>query len=291
MTIQEVFEELNIEHLETGHHHCRPGWVQLDCPFCGRGSRKFHLGYNISRGYFSCWKCGPKFANVVLQKYGIPRKKAEELLSGINTAYGPRKRERSRVSLQEPKGIGPLHPAHIRYLEGRGFDPIEIQRVWSIQGIAMAPQLRWRIYIPVIQGGMTVTWTTRAIGDKVADRYISASQEQEVINIKECVYGLDLCYHSVIIVEGPADAWAIGPGAGAVFGTAFTTAQVRKLIQIPNRYVCFDSSPSAQREAQKLCDQLSMFPGRTENIELDAKDPGEASKKEIRLLRRHANLF
>ena len=121
-------------------------------------------------------------------------------------------------------------------------------------------------------------------------RYISASAEQEKINHKHLIYGQDFCHHSIIVVEGPLDAWRIGPGAGALFGTAFTTAQVRKIVKYPYRYIVFDSSAEAQRRARELAEQLSAFQGITETIELDAEDPGSASPKEIRRLRRVTKL-
>jgi hypothetical protein len=101
---------------------------------------------------------------------------------------------------------------------------------------------------------------------------------------------LEACRHAIVITEGPTDAWAVGPGAGALFGTAFTPAQVAELVTIPRRVVCFDSSPAAQQQAAKLAEQLSCFPGITENVLLDAKDPGSATQKELRLLRRFAGL-
>lgn len=155
--------------------------------------------------------------------------------------------------------------------------------------MAHPPILSWRIYIPILWKGRRVSWTSRAIGN-VSQRYYSASADQEEINHKHLVYGMDFCRSSIVIVEGPADVWAIGPGAGALFGTAFTPAQIRKLIDIPYRYICFDSSPDAQREATKLAEALSVFPGVTENLLLDAKDPGEASSKELNSIRRHAKL-
>ena len=135
-----------------------------------------------------------------------------------------------------------------------------------------------------------MSWTTRAIGDKVTQRYISASAEQEKINHKHLVYGEDFCRHSSVVVEGPIDAWRIGAGAGALFGTAFTASQVRKIVQHPYRYIVFDSSKDAQARAEELADQLSVFPGATEIIVLDAEDPGSASRKEVRLLRKAARL-
>lgn len=289
MTLQSVLDDLGIEYLESGHHHCRPGWIQIrGCPFCGSDS--YHLGWNLQLNYASCWKCGGHHWFKVLQALGVPKEKARSLFSGIEVGEESISRERRQISLLEPKGRGPLQAPHRDYLLRRGFDPDRLVLVWELEGIGIAARLPWRIYIPIIQKGRRVSWTTRTIGSRVQPRYLSASAEEETVNHKEIVYGIDYCRHSVVIVEGPADAWRIGPGAGAVFGTAFSTAQVKALVEFPYRYICFDSSPDAQALACELAEQLSVFPGQTENIVLDAKDPGEASPKEIKRLRRVAKL-
>lgn len=154
----------------------------------------------------------------------------------------------------------------------------------------MAGRLSWRLFIPITYNGDEVSWTTRSIAQDVRQRYISASAKQEAVNHKTLVYGQDHCFHSVVIVEGPLDAWKVGPGAGALFGTAYTPAQVKRLVRHPNRYVCFDSSPDAQAQAERLVDELSCFEGVTENIVLDAEDPGSAPERELRLLRKHTRI-
>lgn len=288
MTIQDILDEARVEYLASGHHHCRPGWIQLKtCPFCG--SQNYHLGYHLVLGYFSCWRCGSHSRWSVLSALKIPRETIQSFrpARAIDTA---RPYERRRISLREPVGRGPLTPAHLEYLRQRGLDPNEVVNFWEVEGIAIAPRLSWRLYIPIIHQGERVSWTTRAIGDRVAQRYISASAEDEVINHKHLVYGRDFCHHTIVVVEGPIDAWRIGPGAGALFGMTPTLAQMRILAAIPRRFVCLDSSPDAQRRARHLCEQLAGFPGVTENICLDAKDPGEASRREIILLRRAAGL-
>src|SRR3990167_3422144 len=290
MKLEEVLDDLGIPYLqEGGHHHARPGWIQIDCPFCGPGSHRFHMGYHLTLRYCNCWRCGSHHLVKVLEALGLARDKAWEVHRSVDTDFAI-KRERTRISLKIPAGIGPLGPSHVRYLRGRGFDPEEISKTWKVQGIGLSPRLAWRIYIPVIHQGAQVSWTTRAIGDRVTQRYISASAEEEAINHKSVVYGADFCHHSIVVVEGPIDAWAVGPGAGALFGTGFSIAQVRKIAQFPRRIICLDSSPDAQERARELADQLSVFPGVTENVVLDGKDPAEAPKNEIRLLRKIANL-
>lgn len=292
MTIQELLSELRIDFKQAGeHHHARPGWIQIrHCPFCR--SDNYHLGWNVEINYASCWRCGGHRADKVLAALGVGREKAREILRYVEPGF-VQSRERSRISVLEPKGKGPLSNVHRLYLLRRGFTMEDISglaELWQVEGIGRAAKLGWRLYIPIVYRGVRVSWTTRAVGDKVAQRYISASADEEVINHKELVYGLDFCHHSVVVVEGPLDAWKIGPGAGAVFGTMFTTAQIKKLIKIPRRYVCFDSSPDAQRRAEDLANQLACFPGITENLLIDAKDPGEASPKELKLIRKVARL-
>jgi len=290
MTFEEILSELKVTFVQAGsHHHARPGWINLDCPFCGGDSGRFHLGFNIASKYTFCWKCGHHHLDRVLEALGCPRARAVELARSVDTEIEI-KRDLAPSQLVVPRSLGPLLPAHKRYLRGRGFDPGELEVIWKIKGIGIAHKLAWRIYIPVTRKGKQVSWTTRAIGEDVGQRYISAPAANESRNIKETVYGLEACHHSIVIVEGPTDAWAIGPGAGALFGTVFTPAQVNELVSIPRRVVCFDASPPAQAQATKLAEQLSCFPGITENVCLDAADPGSASPAELRLLRRFAGI-
>lgn len=293
MKIQDILDELRVEYKEAGeHHHTRPGWIQLRvCPFCS--SQNYHLGYNLQSRYFNCWKCGGHHVLKVLEALGIPKRKALSLFPALESTAQPKERERSRVSLMEPAGRGPFGNNHRLYLLRRGFSMKEVstlENLWQVEGIGRAAKLGWRLYIPITYQGRKVSWTTRAIGERVYQRYVSASAEEEVINHKSLVYGFDFCSHSIVVTEGPVDAWKVGPGAGALFGTTFTTAQVKLLVSIPRRFVCFDSSPEAQRKANELANQLSCFPGVTENLIIDAKDPGEASRKEIQLVRRAARL-
>ncbi len=289
MNIREILDDASIEYLGAGqHHHARPGWIQLKhCPFCS--SDNYHLGFNLAGGFFACWRCGGHSVQKVLVGLGLDERQARELAATV-TLDQPIPRERTKISLKIPRGIGPLQESHERYLWDRGFDPEEILRLWKVQGIGIAVRLSWRLFIPIIYQGEIVSWTTRSIGHGVIQRYISASSEEEKINHKHLIYGEDYCCHSIIVVEGPTDAWRVGPGAGALFGTGFTTAQVKRIVSHPYRCIVFDSSMEAQARAEELADQLSAFPGQTEVICLDAEDPGSATDKEIRRLRRAVRL-
>lgn len=182
-----------------------------------------------------------------------------------------------------PKTV-PLLPIHKEYLEKRGFNSAELKRLWRLKSIGLASKLAWRIFIPIHFNNETVSWTTRKIGDNGA-RYISAKSTEEIVSAKTLLYGEDYIQQSLIVCEGPTDAWRIGPGAVATMGISYTKEQVSRISKYPQRVICFDSELEAQKRARKLCNDLESFPGKTLNVVLDSKDPGSASYEEIQELR------
>jgi len=282
----EFFESLGVAFAQAGeHHHARTDWLQLKhCPECQ--SDNYHLGFNLAGRYFVCWRCGGLKTIRVLQSLGANRQTIQQFFEGLEL---PELVSRPSGKLVEPPHRGPLLKAHRKYLRERGFDPEELVRIWELEGIGISTELAWRIYIPLVEKGRRVSWTSRALGNR-GQRYVSAAQEAEAVPHKHCIYGGDLARHALVIVEGPTDAWRIGPGAGALFGTAFTSGQVRKLSRFPYRYILFDNEPVAQSQARNLAEQLACFPGETTILECDAEDPGKMSDKSVRQLRRLARL-
>ena len=188
--------------------------------------------------------------------------------------------------LKLPKGVGPLQPSHEWYLKQRKYDPAEISELWGVQGIGLSSQLPWRLFLPITHQYETVSWTTRAIG-KAEPKYISAGPLEESLPHKSLLYGEDLASHAIIIVEGPFDAWRIGPGAVATFGLNYSPEQLRRMKNYPVRVVCFDNSDLAQKRASALADRLEVFDGETHVVCLSGPDPDSTPKREIRQLRSH----
>lgn len=276
------------------HHHTRAGWENCDCPYCGAGTNTYHLGFP-ERGFAcSCWKCGRHgVIETVALLLGETEGKVRSLFKGLDlTPARSSKAERKpiRAHCLLPKGLGPLLGAHMRYLRERGFDPEELEKLWGIQGIGIASRLAWRIFIPIHYRGEVVSWTTRSISPDAGQRYLSASESEEKLPHKSLLYGADKASQAICIVEGPIDAWAIGPGAVATCGLGYSDQQLERMTRFPVRAVCFDNEPQAQRRARDLINTLSVFPGTTLNIQLDAKDAAEASCKEIKQLRKAIGL-
>jgi DNA primase len=292
LNIIDFCREHGIEFREPGqHHHCTDGYINIDCPRCSPGSGKFRLGWNVRGGFFHCWSCG-KLSTISIwaELSGRSYKQVRQLFKDSATddvSYEP---PRPPGKLKLPRGIKHLQGPHIKYLTKRGFSSLQIadlQTYWKIQGIDWHnPALAWRIFIPVIIDGETISWTTRAIGDSNPRRYITARDDQQKFSIKDVLYGVDYCQHSIVVVEGPIDVWKIGPGAVALMGLDYSQSQLYEISRFRNRYICLDSTNEAQDVARRLCNEIKSFPGNTFNIRLrTGKDPGECSDEELKKIR------
>lgn len=285
VTFPDILNELGIPHLSEGHEHCRPGWIQLDCPFCSKDWKHWRLGYNLQWHYMSCWSCGKhSVASSLVEATGKSYGLVKELLERVDRVFSTDKPVECG-KLRLPAGLGPLLPAHKRYLKERGFNPDHLEREWGLQGIGVAARLQWRVFIPIIHSGKTVSWTTRTIGTE-GKRYINASPSEESMRAKDVLYGIDKCHHAILVTEGCFDAMRIGPGAVATMGLSYTKSQLNTIARFPVRGIVFDNEEGAQERAKKLCQDLSLFPGTTTRVEIDSPDPGSASKKEVQLLRK-----
>jgi len=271
------------------HRNVRDGWIGIDCPHCdGTGSGKYHLGIHPDTLASTCWRCGPKSLGDVLARIlRIPLHRAITLLGEVPKS--PRIVSETglrRGVLERPRGLGPLSEAHLGYLRGRGFDPEELERLWGLRGIGLSSRLGWRLWIPIHLDGEVVSWTTRTIGEKSGSKYINAKPEQESVPIKSLLYGVDYVRHTMMVCEGPADVWRIGPGAVAMMGLSVTEEQMETIGNVPKRIVCFDNEPAAQKRAGELCRTLECFSRATANVCLEANDPGEADEVEVSELRK-----
>jgi len=241
-----------------------------------------HYGINLHSLYGNCWRCGGHGLAFALSK-STGRASYPEIVKALGKAAPIGKAENTHEGVYTPpRGVCEMLPAHRNYLKQRHFDPDKIARLWDVEGIGIASKLQWRLFIPIIENGVRISWTTRTIGDSKT-RYVSASLAEEALPHGQALYGLDYVRNACIIVEGPTDVWRLGPGTVGTFGTAFNNQQIRRLAKIPVRAICFDRAATA--EAERLCDRLSIFPGDTYVVELDSEDPGDANFREIRKIR------
>ena len=214
------------------------------------------------------------------------------MVEGYTGVYDKRPQPTSSM-VKLPPGVGEFQKSHLKYIRERGFDPQYLYDTWGVRGIGLNPKLSWRLFIPIHVQKRVVSWTTRSIAANSDRRYISASPEEEAVPHKTILYGADLVPGgTIIVVEGPADAWRIGPGAVATFGLSMSLQQVREIGSYPRRVLCFDNEPGARRRAVELAERtFSHLPGETLVVSLETgKDPGCAEPQEVQELRTKVGL-
>lgn len=253
----------------------RGGWISTHCPHCA-GSADWHLGYNLAKNFYKCWRCGGHPTIETLAKLcHVDRPTAAELYRSITSAPGGaaravRDREaQARVGIsryRHPGGVGPMESNHRRYLEGRGFEPDRIAGEWGVLGTGPTSRLdgidyRFRLLVPIVWDGAEVSFQARDVTGKSDLKYISCPPEREARSHKTVLYGRQESWGRVgVVVEGVTDCWRLGPMACATFGIQYRPEQVLEIADRFERvFVIFDAEPAAQEQARMLAARLRML--------------------------------
>jgi hypothetical protein len=94
----------------------------------------------------------------------------------------------------------------------------------------------------------------------------------------------------MLLVEGIADVWNVGPGTGATFGIDYTREQEAVLYKYEGIiFIMFDAEEEkAQEQAELLAWQLHN--NEADIITLNYGDPGELSPSEVVSLRKELGM-
>ena len=284
--VKTILDTYKVVQAPQGNTHYRHGRANTLCPFCNHVN--YLLGFNLSYSYPNCYNCGPKrLADAIAGVCRISVKEAMALTKDMRRGSSlPTARPTGKYN--PPKGIKPLMSMklHREYIRSRRLDPKLLEEVWNVGAIGELGHHKWRIFIPILVRGRPVSWTTRSISKNNTLRYLSASFKDEELSAKTILYGEDFCGDTILVMEGAMGVYSIGAGSVATLGTGYTPEQFARMTKYAKRYVCFDNEPAAQRRARKLFRELSVLPGKTWNMVIDAKDPNEASEREKRLIRK-----
>ncbi len=293
MNFTKFLEDNNIEYLTEGHKHCRPGWVNIKCPFC-TGHEGYHLGYDLHKNYFHCWRCGGHSVLQTIQKLtGTSKSEALQIISQYK-GYSPLPktavRQVKRKRFRYPSGTAELGEKHRKYLESRNFDPNKLQQEWGLLGagpVALLDDIdyKFRVLAPIQYRGKVVSFQARDVTERAKMKYLACPKPREVIHHKQILYGIDKCKKdAVALVEGITDVWRLGPGAVACFGISWKMAQAALLAQRFQRiFILFDDDPQAKQQASALEAELA-FRGKEVEIEYIQGDPGDMPQEEANYL-------
>lgn len=289
-SILDVYREYGVSYTTE-----RDQWVNTKCCHCSDHGQ--HLGFNISRTYYTCWRCGWHDVPSTLSKLlGVDLHHAREIYNSIRgapDAAAQARRDRlaqAKVRIKgyrRPAGVIPLQRPHARYLERRGFDPDKIVAEWDIWSTSPLSFLdnidyRYRLFIPIMWEGQEVSFQTRDFTGKAKQRYMACPIEREIEHHKHILYGNEAGWKDRlgIAVEGVTDCWRLGSLAFGVFGVQY---KLEQLAQIDRKFdrvaIVFDSERDAQRQARRLWSQLRGMSVDATVIDLgDDKDPGSLSE-------------
>lgn len=295
MKTLELLRDHNVPCQTEGHKHCRPGWINMTCPFCV-GNPGLHLGIKFDGSIATCWRCGwHPIKKVIAKLIGISESEAR----GIMQQYGGKpagakakevKRKIRAKAHKLPSDTGPLKTMHKTYLRGRNFDADRLAVNWKLLGtgpISKLDKTRYnhRILAPIFWDRKRVSFQTRDITNKHPAKYMACPEDRELIKHKHVLYGRqDLWGDAGICVEGITDVWRLGKHAAATFGIKYTHKQIRLLSKHFNRVlIAFDDDPQAQEQAKKLKAELILRGVEAVNIELK-NDPGSMTPQQAKTL-------
>lgn len=278
MTLIDFLRRHGIPYSLSPHKNVRPGWVGVDCPRC-RTTGKYHLGIPIGGGGGHCWQCDdvdPLWALSIAS--GLTRRDVAAELADWDSR--PREApQRVRQPARRPAGVVPLSHdlavRHRRYLESRGFRPEVLEELWGLMATGPAGPAAWRVLVPIGANGVEIGWTARSIVDGVVPKYLTMPG----MDLSDILYGWDYVRQAVILVEGPADAWRLGPGAVALLGQALTPARLEMLTGMPRVFICLDAD--AAKRAGEMARRLEGIVGDVYRINLPDGDPGDLPRDEV----------
>lgn len=289
MNFEKMCRDHGVPYVTEGHKHCRPGWIQVVCPFC-TGNPGYHLGFNEERENFHCWRCGSKKTIEALSK--ILRISGSQVYHILAKYKGKRRRTKNTPTFERrgkvcyPTGTSELNARAAEYLTKRKYNAEALQKTWDLQSTGPTGPYKFRIIAPIYQDGILVSYQGRDYTGKQDPPYKACAQEDEVEDHKKCLYGLDFVEgDSIIVVEGIADVWRLGIGAVSTFGIKYTNAQVTRLMKFKKVFIFFDSDPQAIVQSRKLAMTLSAFCD-VEILIIENGDPGNMSQEKADKLMR-----
>jgi hypothetical protein len=288
--------EIKMEIISPGEYY------RVNCPFCGDRRQRLWINHRFAEfPYLAvCYnetRCmqGPQGKENRQKLYNIVFDSSVSVVLPV--------KEGQNIDVVTPLGEVPLpgeimffseldeaHPAK-RYLEGRGYDVSLLERLYGV-GYCQKTfdkhnyPLTSRIFIPIIMNGKLVGWQGRFVGDP--DWKLSSVQKYfnlRGMSKKHMLYNFDVAKHSdmVVLVEGVADVWRVGPEAVGILGSDLTETQVgliRKTWQDKPVAVFLDIDNI--KGTRSIVNRLYPFFGNKvfAVIPDNGKDPGSMSEEE-----------
>ncbi len=306
LNIQQFLINKHIEFRKEGKNVNR-GETNICCPFCGEN--RYHLGINVEKDIFACWKCSSAgdIAKLLSKLLGISYTEAKEIVdpqSDLKKVLEEREKKNLKVEgIIKPKNFKlPKHTYPFRQ------DRTNLWQEVALKFLREKYKLTWEhildaklnycvsdkykncIIIPIYYKNQLVNFIGRVWDKNSSKRYLNCPNGESLYNTKTLLYNYDnikIGQDKLLIVEGAFDCIKTGLDRSvALCGTEITQEQRNLIIGLKTKEVLilFDNDPhltSTSKKAQELTNYLSAFV-KTRVIRLpNGKDPGEMERDEI----------
>lgn len=188
-------QKYNIEYVEDGPN-TRRGEISITCPNCGDPSH--HLGLNLEKGWFACWRCNTKGKRpeILIQKLlkcsrdeakrivGKPVRDTVDFSKQVKDLFGDNEQadvDTSVTELEFPSQFKPIANSTSSFakpfkdfLVSRGFNSEDIDDLADYYDLRYCLTGFWknRIIIPVSVNYNLIGWLSRTIEYNNSRRYI-----------------------------------------------------------------------------------------------------------------------
>jgi hypothetical protein len=251
-TLRDMLLEAGVEVLDRGHGVAK-GNFNIHCPLCGAADQGHHMGINIDKGWWGCWRNaehrGKSPVRLMVAALGKPVWEVRRML-GIRDTPDPGAFDGLRARLlssaappQETGANAPKQPSlvlpsdfhafdprrvtaagrkFVEYVQGRGFTGsafADVAHDYSLRYAFRGP-FKDRVILPYTYRGAVVTWTGRSVFAAERLRYRDLEQAESVIFKNEVLFNYDAASmggRALVVLEGPFDV-VKGDYAGRVHG-------------------------------------------------------------------------
>jgi hypothetical protein len=289
-------------------------YLNAPCCWChGSSTSPTPLGFHRTGGYVTCFRCGSHpLVHTIARILHLSIPQAQAIRGQYTYADASQKSlEITFASSCTPPG-GPLTPRYRAYLESRGLDPELIALEYGV--LASGPICRWygetrdwkgvdfsdRLVVPISDRlGRVVAFQGRTIARNEPMRWKFPPLDRVAAHYKETLYNLHRHQgDTVAVVEGIPDAWKLGRGSVASYGTSMSQTQIRLLGGFRRVVMLFDSEPAAQARARRVAREISALGARVDVCDLQlplgpsgkALDIGDLGSAEVQAIRREIGI-
>lgn len=285
---------------------CNGTELLTTCPFCGKAEK---LSVNPSKRVYHCWHCDQ--SGTLSQILGMDIRLSTPQVTKPEPAVPADVRPPSYYAdqIQTLEALPADNPA-IVYLRSRGFDPVELSRVFGLRYCRKGRIFQKvpfdasnTLIIPIVENGVQVGWQARLLYDpkKVDDTVLAAmgyTERKDDGSLKrppkyltspglkkqEHLFNVDSAktFDTVVVTEGVFDCIRVGPQGVATLGKLVSDSQKRMLMSLWKTVILL-LDPDAEETQRKLMGDLTVPGGpRVVPVKLVGyKDAGDCPRDEL----------